>query len=165
MCAPRASRRRSSASAGLARSRNALRLPAPVSRSKSSMVGRRSARMVSTSAPYEAKRREQAGPASTRVRSSTRTPASGERLSGRRSGGASPIFLSIMGWAARRPCTLVRHSSSLRTTAPQSCVKASVSSSAGPLHLETLSRIDCASLLAFNRSSVRIAWRAKPPCR
>ena len=53
-----------------------------------------------------------------------------------------------------RPGTLARHSSSLLTTAPHSCMKASASSSAKLFHLATLSRIECASFLAFNRSSV-----------
>ena len=68
----------SSASAGLARSRNVWRLPAPMSRSKPHRPACVRRGSTSTSAPCEASRRAQAGPASSRVRSSTRKAPSGD---------------------------------------------------------------------------------------
>ena len=70
-------------------------LPRPVSRSTRPESGRCAAVTLSTSAPCSASVRAQVGPASTRVRSSTRTPASGRDDagcdSGSGSGGASPM--------------------------------------------------------------------------
>ena len=89
--ASRASARRASTPSGVRRSRRAESLPMPVSSSTRPESGRCAALIFSTSAPCSARLRAQVGPASTRVRSSTRTPASGRAAGGSGSGGASPM--------------------------------------------------------------------------
>src|SRR5690348_5772682 len=74
-----------------AQSRKAERLPCPVSYSSVPELGRSAALILSTSAPCAASVRAPTGPAMTRVRSRTRTPASGRSPPGSGSGGASPI--------------------------------------------------------------------------
>src|SRR5919199_1534545 len=62
------------------------------------MFGRCFAVIFSTSAPCSASVRAHVGPASTRVRSSTRTPASGRSPRGSGSGALSPMrMISISG--------------------------------------------------------------------
>ena len=99
-------------------------------------------RTCSTSAPCSASVRAQVGPASTRVRSRTRTPESGRapcssaRGPGRGSRSASPRRrISTIGTCASAiPCGCTRHSSALRSFAPHTPRSASASSSACASH-------------------------------
>jgi hypothetical protein len=109
-------------SAGWRRSRKQERLPRPVSISISPESGRCGPDTFSTSAPCSASVRAQVGPASTRVRSSTRMPESGRSPpEGSFSGGASPMrSIASSGCdATAADCGWRRHSSALRTRAAQ----------------------------------------------
>jgi hypothetical protein len=106
----------------------ACRGPCP---SRSVRPGSDGEAMCSTSAPCSASVRAQAGPARTRVRSSTRMPLSGRSPSRNGSLGASPIFsTSTTGFIARSwPWGWTSHSSFVRQTALHSPFAASASSS------------------------------------
>ena len=94
---------------------------------------------LSTSAPCSASVRAQVGPASTRVRSSTRMPESGLSPGGSFSGGASPMrSIDKSGCVATAAaCGWRRHSSAERTSAAQPPAAWMASSSASPSRVAT----------------------------
>jgi hypothetical protein len=120
-----------------------------------------------TSAPYSARVRAQVSPASTRVRSSTRTPESGRLPSGSGSGGLSPILrISISGSeaiAADWGC--FAHSSIVRTIPPAPLAAMIASSSSSASHLATACLTASRSSGTPSTLSAAARWFGKLQCR
>ena len=129
--------------------------------------GRCGPAMRMQSAPCSASVRPQVGPASTRVRSSTRMPASG--LSPPRGAvfGPSPMRSIDTGGSAAsaRPCGWAAHSSGVRVIAPQRPAAAIASSNSCPPRPATAAANASFSASAPSSASIPSRWCGKLQCR